>query len=282
MEDFARVEYCVMDKSDNNVEVFTNEKEAIKYAQDKHYARVLEVGYGEPDEYGDENELYAEEIWSIDEDFVMFEGTAYYDVKFSGVADVIETNEYSEIEAWAWNMLQQGLYVEVKNMKSGKSQRLTPDDIDDNGLDMNIEESLHEEIEVDSLKLANTRVKPWYDLYLDDICGGDEEEFRDLYYNEEDDDYWQEPCQVAFDVVDGKGHKICTLTVYKFDGMGMWYEIGLSEAIPELEGKLELQDLDVNEDGWFDESYNNKNLVNIEDYEKMVEPHLIEIAQALK
>ena len=282
MEDFARVEYCVLDKSDNNIQVFENEEEAIKFAQDKNYARVLEVAYGEPDENGDEVELYAEEIWSIDEDFVMFEGTAYYGTNFSGVADVIETNEYSEIEAWAWNMLQQGLYVEVKNMKSGKSQRLTPDDIDDNGLDMNIEESLHEEVEVDNLKLANTRVKPWYDLYLDDICGGDEEEFRDLYYDEQDEDYWQEPCQVAFDVVDDKGHKICKLTVYKFDGMGMWYEIGLSEAIPGLEDKLNLQDLDVDEDGWFDEASHNDNLVAIEDYEKMVTPHLIEIAQALK
>ena len=145
MEDFARVEYCVLDKSDNNVEVFEEEEKAINFAKDNNYARVLEVAYGEPDENGDEVELYATEIWSLDEDFEAFEGTAYYGENFSGVADVIETSDYSEIEAWTWNMLQQGLFVEIKNMKSGKSQRLTPEDINENGVDIEIEESLKEE-----------------------------------------------------------------------------------------------------------------------------------------
>ena len=122
MEDFARVEYCVMDKSDNNIEVFSKEEDAIKFAKDNNYNRVLEVAYGEPDENGDENELYATEIWSLDEDFEAFEGTAYYATNFSGVADVIETSDYSEIEAWTWNMLQQGLFVEI-NSNSGRFTR---------------------------------------------------------------------------------------------------------------------------------------------------------------
>lgn len=150
MEDFARIEFCVMDKSGNNIEVFDRENEAIKFAQDKGYSKVLEVGYGEPDENGDEVELYATEIWNLDEDGETYEGTAYYDDHYRGVADTIETSDFAEIESWAWNMLQQGLYTEVKNYKSGKSQRLTPNDLDDNGIVIDIDESLQqEEVELD-------------------------------------------------------------------------------------------------------------------------------------
>jgi len=139
MESFSRIEYCVIDKTNNNVEVFDKEEDAIKYAKDNHYARVVEVGYGESNEVGDESEMYAYEVWSNDEDDIdEFEGTAYYDDKFKGVADVIETDEYSELETWAWNMLQQGMFIEVKNILSGKSQRLSPDDIEDDELVIDI------------------------------------------------------------------------------------------------------------------------------------------------
>lgn len=282
MEDFARVEYCVMDKSDNNVEVFQDETSAIKYAQENNYPRVLEVAYAKPNENGDESEIYAKEIWSLDNDFEKYEGTAYYAQNFSGVADVIETNEYSEVEAWTWNMLQQGLFVEIKDRKSGKSQRLTPEDINENGVDINVDESLNEDVEIEGLKLVNAIVKSWKDYYINDMCDGDEEEFNDLYYDEYDEEYWQEPCQVAFDVVDSEGHKICTLTVYKFDGMpSEWYEIGISDAIDGLEDKLELQDLDIEENGWYPENVNH-NLLKVEEYEELVKPYLEQIAQALR
>lgn len=146
MKEFSKVEYCVIDKTGNNVEVFNDEYEAIEFAQNHNYPKVLEVGYGEPDEHGDEVELYATEVWNIEEDGELYEGTAYYDVKFKDVADTIETNDFSEVESWAWNMLQQGLYIEIKNYKSGKSQRLTPDDVDDNGLDIDIQEAYNRKL----------------------------------------------------------------------------------------------------------------------------------------
>ena len=146
MREFSKVEYCIIDKTGNNVEVFTDEYEAIEFAQNHNYPKVLEVGYGEPDANGDEVELYATEVWNIEEDGELYEGTAYYDVKFKDVADTIETNDFSEVESWAWNMLQQGLYIEIKNYKSGKSQRLTPDDVDDNGLDIDIQEAYNRKL----------------------------------------------------------------------------------------------------------------------------------------
>lgn len=282
MEDFARVEYCVLDKSDNNIEVFEEEEKAINFAKENNYARVLEVAYGEPDENGDEVELYATEIWSLDEDFEAFEGTVYYGENFSGVADVIETSDYSEIEAWTWNMLQQGLFVEIKNMKSGKSQRLTPEDISENGVDIEIEESLQEEIEVDSLKLANPKLKSWEEMYIE-LYG--EDEYRDWYYDEYNDDYWKEPCQAQFDVVDEKGHKVCTLTCYKFDSNGYWYEVGieiLDDNLARVGDELGLEDLDVDAEGWFDDTQGGKNLLSVEDYEKLLTPYLEKIMNALK
>ena len=147
MEEFARIEYCVLDKSGNNAEVFDREEDAVKFARDKHYTKVLEVGYGEPDENGDEVELYASEIWTSDNDVETFEGTAYYDDKYRGVADTIETSDFAELETWAWNMLQQGLFIEIINILSGKSQRLTPEDITENGIMIDISENLHAKLD---------------------------------------------------------------------------------------------------------------------------------------
>lgn len=63
----ARVEYCVMDKDNNNIECFDNTDDAIAFAKDNEGIRVLEVQYGPKDEHGDEPELSAEEVWSIRE-----------------------------------------------------------------------------------------------------------------------------------------------------------------------------------------------------------------------
>lgn len=64
----ARVEYCVMDELDNNIECFDNSEDAINFALENEGVRVLEVSYGPRDEYDDEEELGCEEIWSIRED----------------------------------------------------------------------------------------------------------------------------------------------------------------------------------------------------------------------
>lgn len=63
----ARVEYCVMDKNNNNIECFDNTDDAIAFAKDNEGIRVLEVQYGPKDENGDEPELGTEEVWSIRE-----------------------------------------------------------------------------------------------------------------------------------------------------------------------------------------------------------------------
>ena len=63
----ARVEYCVMDKDNNNIECFNNTDDAIAFAKENDGIRVLEVQYGPKDEHGDEPELGTEEVWSIRE-----------------------------------------------------------------------------------------------------------------------------------------------------------------------------------------------------------------------
>lgn len=65
-DEVARVEYCVMDKFDNNIECFEKEEEAIEWAKDNDGFRVLEVSYGPRDDYGDEEELGCVEIWSLE------------------------------------------------------------------------------------------------------------------------------------------------------------------------------------------------------------------------
>lgn len=64
----ARVEYCVMDELDNNIECFDNSEDAINFALENEGVRVLEVSYGLENDFGDEPELGCEEIWSIRED----------------------------------------------------------------------------------------------------------------------------------------------------------------------------------------------------------------------
>lgn len=66
-DEVARVEYCVMDKDNNNIECFDNTDDAIAFAKEHEGIRVLEVQYGPKDENGDEEELGCEEVWSIRE-----------------------------------------------------------------------------------------------------------------------------------------------------------------------------------------------------------------------
>ena len=83
-EEVARVEYCVMDKLNNNIECFDNTDDAIAFAKDHEGVRVLEVKYGPKDEHGDEDELSAEEVWSIREslDETIKDGKPYFYIKF--------------------------------------------------------------------------------------------------------------------------------------------------------------------------------------------------------
>ena len=67
-EDASRVEYCVMDKQNNNIECFDSLEDAIAFAKDNKGVRALEVRYGPKDEHGDETELGAEEVWSLEEE----------------------------------------------------------------------------------------------------------------------------------------------------------------------------------------------------------------------
>ena len=63
----ARVEYCIMDKDNNNIECFDDSDKAIAWAKDNGGARVLEVKYGPKNEHGDEPELSAEAVWAVEE-----------------------------------------------------------------------------------------------------------------------------------------------------------------------------------------------------------------------
>ena len=67
-KEVARVEYCVMDNLNNNIECFDNTEDAIAFAKDNEGVRVLEVQYGPKNDKGDEPELSCEEVWSIRED----------------------------------------------------------------------------------------------------------------------------------------------------------------------------------------------------------------------
>ena len=82
--EIARVEYCVMDELNNNIECFDNSEDAIAFAKDNEGVRVLEVKYGPKDEHGDEDELSCEEVWSIREslDETIKDGKPYFYIKF--------------------------------------------------------------------------------------------------------------------------------------------------------------------------------------------------------
>ena len=136
-----------------------------------------------------------------------------------------------------------------------------------------------------SLKLENPKLVSWKEMYLNDVCGGDEDQYNELYADmwEDDEEFGDSPCQVFYDVVDDKGHHLGRLGVYKFETQIWTYEVGFEPNARYLNiDKLDLQDLDLPVDGWFDDEHVNQNLVSEEEYRKVAEQFLPKIESALE
>ena len=52
-----------------------------------------------------------------------YSASSYYDERFYGLEDSFETDDFSELEAWVWDKLQQ-CYVEVQNSETGNRVKL--------------------------------------------------------------------------------------------------------------------------------------------------------------
>ena len=142
-------------------------------------------------------------------------------------------------------------------------------------------EALKEEVE-SKVRLENPKLVSWSEYYLNYVCDGDVDEYNELYADSMDD-FGDEPCQAFFDVSDDKNNYLGTIRVYKFEGNGYWYEIGFkpNEKYVDKE-KLDLEDLDVDEDGWMDDSNNSDNLLSEEDFREFLKPYLSKIESALE
>lgn len=141
-------------------------------------------------------------------------------------------------------------------------------------------EALKEEVE-SKVRLENPKLVSWKEMYLNDVCGGDEEEYEEFYADEYEDD--DEACQAFFDVFDDKNNYLGKLGVYKFDMEGWVYEVGFEPNEKYLnKDKLELEDLDLPVDGWFDEKYNNKDIISEEEYREVAKQFLPKIENAIE
>ncbi len=59
----------------------------------------------------------------------VFSATAYYATNFSGVADSIETTDYSQLEDFVWDKLQNGFFV-IADGLDGLNHRYSPDKVE--------------------------------------------------------------------------------------------------------------------------------------------------------
>ena len=99
----------------------------------------------------------------------------------------------------------------------------------------------------------------------------------------EDDDFGDTICQAFFDVVDDKDNYLGKLGVYKFDMQTWVYEVGFEPNEQYLnKDKLELEDLDLPVDGWFDEKYTHEDIRSEEEYRELAKQFLPKIENALE
>ena len=135
------------------------------------------------------------------------------------------------------------------------------------------------------VRLENPQLVSWKEMYLNDVCGGDEDQYNELYADmwEEDEEFGDSPSQVFYDVVDDEGHYLGKLGVYKFETQIWTYEVGFEPNEKYLnKDKLELEDLDLPVDGWFDNEYDHKDLRSEEEYRKVAEQFLPKIENAIE
>lgn len=67
-KEVGRIEFCIMDANNNNIECYDDINDAIKFAKENDGARILRVMYGPKNEHGDEPELSAECVWNREEE----------------------------------------------------------------------------------------------------------------------------------------------------------------------------------------------------------------------
>ena len=153
-------------------------------------------------------------------------------------------------------------------------------------IDNILSESLREDVE-SKVRLENPRLASWAEYYLRDVCGGDVDEYNELYADSVENDFGDEPCQFFFDVLDDKDNYLGKIGIYLFDGMGMWYEIGFEPNEKYLnKEKLELEDMDLPVEGWFPEDSVIKSedglLKTEEQAKEYLRPYLAKIESALE
>ena len=153
-------------------------------------------------------------------------------------------------------------------------------------IDKILSESLKESVE-SKVRLENPRPVSWEEMYLRDVCGGDVDEYNELYADSVENDFGDEPCQFFFDVLDDKDNYLGKIGVYLFEGMGMWYEIGFEPNEKYLnKDKLELEDMDLPVDGWFPEDDTIKSedglLKSEEQMREFLKPYLAKIESAIE
>lgn len=147
-------------------------------------------------------------------------------------------------------------------------------------LDVDLDESLKEDKESKDINFVNPELVSWKDMYINEY---DVDTFYNDYYDEDDDEYWNETCQAYFDVVDSDNNNLGRICVYKFDSNGYWYEVGFvpNEEFLDVE-KLNLEDLDVEADGWFADIKDSRNLLTENDYRNLLKKYIDIIKNALK
>ena len=153
-------------------------------------------------------------------------------------------------------------------------------------IDKILSESLKESVE-SKVRLENPRPVSWEEMYLRDVCGGDVDEYNELYADSVENDFGDEPCQFFFDVLDDKDNYLGKIGIYLFDGMGMWYEIGFEPNEKYLnKEKLELEDMDLPVEGWFPEEHTingEDDLLKTEEQAReYLRPYLAKIESALE
>ena len=204
--------------------------------------------------YSDDIQALAQHYGTMPDDSELIEG--FYDELFSDVYNGIEEKDEDE-------------YDEFEDEEETQ------------------EESLHEAVE--GLSLENPQFVDWKDYYLNQVCGGDVDEYNELYADGVED-FGDEVCQAIYDL-NLNGKKVGEIGAYLFDGMGLWYEIGLTNLDDEVESilddeSLEIQETDLGGYGWIpdDELMQGdyfKLLSTDEEFRKFLQPYVDKLAKLL-
>ena len=79
----------------------------------------------------------------------------YYDGDYTGLAESYDMDEPDDIEDFVWEMLNDGLYVEVKNVDTGDSKRFSSDDMSEDGVDLDF---IYDDYEASTKKMKKFKM----------------------------------------------------------------------------------------------------------------------------